>query len=108
LFAAKLQGAYFYNTYSDGVSYKSISNLPLRKKDAEKLIKIVKTVKYSPSKGIRDNIKKLIIKSINSAIDKEPKVWIKKQNILTGKLEKICKELNDGRTKESLGCDKIK
>jgi uncharacterized protein YjbI with pentapeptide repeats len=117
LSGAKLQGTHFYGTNFKSVNIDNIDNTPLNKKDAKKLINIIKNNKYYSV--TKSKYKMLIVPSlINSAIDKEPKVWIKEQRIITGELtkkeiEKICKEfiIDNDETKDAkkrLGCDKIK
>jgi uncharacterized protein YjbI with pentapeptide repeats len=114
----KLQGAYLEKTNFKGANIDEIDNTPLSKKDAKRLIEIVKNTKYYLEKDLNNDIQNRIIKSINSAIDKEPLIWLKEQSIITGELtkkeiEKICKEfiIDNEKTKEAkkrLGCDKIK
>ncbi len=104
---ASLQGSIFYKTNLKHMFSYSINKKPLTKKEAEKLIKIVKNSKYRYFKNRRNER----INSIDSAIDKDPITWLKEQDVILGKLTKeevkeICKSLTSEDARNRIGCDK--
>jgi hypothetical protein len=119
LYNANLQGAYLEGTtLICAKNLDKIDRNPLTQEKAKKLIKIVKNTIYSYVPESNKKIQNKIIKSINSAIDKDPISWLKEQDVIASKLTKeeikqICDSFtidNDviKEAKERVGCDKVK